>query len=216
MIRPGSTSPADMGHNYPGEGENIFICRRNFSAQHRHRTTKTRSIMKRRQFIKSAGLIGASTLILPRTKLFGADAPSNKLNIALIGTWGRGEAHFGAISSENVVALCDVDENHLAFGAKRFPKAKTYVDWRKMYEQKDINAVVICTADHTHAHCANWAINRGWHIYLEKPLANSVEEARVVRANFLKNKSKIATQVGTQRHEHENFNRVRELILDGT
>ena len=171
--------------------------------------------MKRRQFIKSAGIIGAGTLILPRTKLFGADAPSNKLNIGLIGTWGRGEAHFGAISSENVVALCDVDENHLAFGAKRFPQAKTYVDWRKMYEQKDIDAVVICTADHTHAHCANWAMNRGWHVYLEKPLANSVEEARVVRANYLKNKSKIATQVGTQRHEHENFNRVRELILDG-
>ena len=86
--------------------------------------------MKRRQFIKTAGILGASTLILPRTKLFGADAPSNKLNIALIGTWGRGAAHFGAISSENVVALCDVDENHLAFGAKRFPNAKTYVDWR--------------------------------------------------------------------------------------
>jgi predicted dehydrogenase len=171
--------------------------------------------MKRRQFIKSAGLIGASTLILPRTRLFGADAPSNKLNIALIGTWGRGAAHFSTISAENVVALCDVDENHLASAAKKFPNAKTYVDWRKMYEQKDINAVVICTADHTHAHCANWAMNRGWHVYLEKPLANTVEEARVVRANFLKNKTKIATQVGTQRHEHENFNRIRELILDG-
>lgn len=178
-------------------------------------THETRRHMKRRQFIKSTALIGASTLILPRTRLFGADAPSNKLNIALIGTWGRGAAHFSTISAENVVALCDVDENHLASAAKKFPNAKTYVDWRKMYEQKDINAVVICTADHTHAHCANWAMNRGWHVYLEKPLANSVEEARVVRANFLKNKSKIATQVGTQRHEHENFNRIRELILDG-
>ena len=77
--------------------------------------------MKRRQFLKSAGLIGASTLILPRTRLFGADAPSNKLNIALIGTWGRGEAHFGPISSENVVALCDVNEEHLAFGASAQP-----------------------------------------------------------------------------------------------
>jgi predicted dehydrogenase len=171
--------------------------------------------MKRRQFLKSVGMIGASTLILPRTKLFGADAPSNKLNIALIGTWGRGEAHFGAISSENVVALCDVNEEHLAFGAKKFPKAKTYVDWRKCYEQKDINAVVICTADHVHAFAANWAMNRGWHVYCEKPLANSVEEARIVRANYLKNRDKIVTQCGTQRHEHENFNRVRELILDG-
>jgi len=171
--------------------------------------------MKRRQFIKSAGLIGASTLILPRTKLFGANAPSNKLNIALIGTWGRGEAHFGAISGENVVALCDINEEHLAFGAKKFPNAKQYVDWRKMYEQKDIDAVVICTADHLHAFAANWAMNRGWHVYCEKPLANCVEEARVVRANYLKNKNKIATQCGTQRHEGENFNRIREMILDG-
>src|SRR6188508_150499 len=173
--------------------------------------------MKRRQFLKSAGMIGASTLILPRTRLFGADAASNKLNVALIGTWGRGEAHFGGLSTENVVALCDVDEKHLAFGAEKLkcPKAKQYVDWRECLEQKDIEAVVCCTADHTHAFIANWAMNRGKHVYCEKPLANSVEEARVVRANYLKNKNKIATQCGTQRHEHENFNRVRELILDG-
>ena len=171
--------------------------------------------MKRRQFLKSATVSGAGMLILPRTKIFGADAASNKLNIALIGTWGRGEAHFGAIASENVVALCDINEDHLAFGAKRFPNAKTYVDWRKCLEQKDINAVVCCTADHCHSFVSNWAMNRGMHVYCEKPLANSVEEARVVRANYLKNKNKIATQCGTQRHEHENFNRIRELIRDG-
>src|SRR6185436_4708613 len=171
--------------------------------------------MKRRQFIKSAGLIGASTLILPRTRLFGAEAPSNKLNIALIGTWGRGEAHFSSISSENVVALCDVNEEHLAHGAKKFPNAKHYTDWRQMLDQKDLNAVVCCTADHCHAFVANWAMNRGLHVYCEKPLANSVEEARVVRANYLKNKNKLATQVGTQRHAIDNFNRVRELVRDG-
>src|SRR5256886_6624531 len=171
--------------------------------------------MKRRQFLKTAAKIGATTLILPRVKLFGADAPSNKLNVALIGTWGRGEAHFGALSTENVVALCDIDENHLAFGAKKFPAAKTYFDWRKMIEQKDINAIVICAADHHHAIAANWAMNRGLHVYCEKPLANTVEEARTVRANYLKNKNKIATQCGTQRHEHENFNRLRELVQDG-
>src|SRR5439155_26409154 len=90
--------------------------------------------MKRRHFLKSIAFTGAAGLILPRTKLFGADAPSNKLNIALIGTWGRGEAHFGGIASENVVALCDVDEKHLAFGAQKFPKAKQYVDWRQCLE----------------------------------------------------------------------------------
>lgn len=158
---------------------------------------------------------GAGLLILPRTTLFGANAPSNKLNIALIGTWGRGEAHFNAIATENVVALCDVDENHLAFGAKRFPKAKQYVDWRPCLDQKDVDAVVICSADHTHAFISNWALNRGQHVYCEKPLANTVEEARVVRANYLKNKNKLATQVGMQRHALENFNRLRELVKDG-
>jgi len=171
--------------------------------------------IKRRDFLKTAGFAGTVGLILPGISLFGANAPNNKLNIALIGTWGRGEAHFGAISSENVVALCDINEEHLAFGAKKFPDAKTYVDWRKCIDQKDINAVVICTADHTHAFIANWSINRGYHVYCEKPLGISVEEVRVVRANYLKNKNKIATQHGTQRHEYPNFNRVRELVLDG-
>jgi predicted dehydrogenase len=171
--------------------------------------------MKRRDFLKTAAFAGAGTLVLPRARLFGANAPGNKLNIALIGTWGRGEAHFGAIASENVVALCDVNEEHLAFGAKRFPNAKTYVDWRQCLEQKDINAVVVCTCDHTHAFITNWAMNRGQHVYCEKPIGNSVEEVRVVRANYLKHKDKLATQCGTQRHEIENFNRVRELVLDG-
>ena len=171
--------------------------------------------MKRRDFLKSAAFVGAGTLILPRLQLYGANAPSNKLNVALIGTWGRGSAHFGALASENMVALCDVNEEHLAGAAKKFPGAKTYVDWRKCLEQKDLNAVVSCTADHTHAFIANWALNRGLHMYSEKPLANSVEEARVVRANYLKNKNKLATQVGTQRHAMENFNRVRELVRDG-
>src|ERR1051325_617917 len=174
--------------------------------------------MKRRHFLRSLAFTSAAApLILPRTKLFGAEAPSNKLNVALIGTWGRGEAHFGGIAAENVVALCDVNEKHLAYGAEKLkcPKAKQYVDWRKCLDKKDIEAVVCCTADHTHAFVANWAMNRGKHIYCEKPLANSVEEARIVRATYLKNKSKLATQVGTQRHEFENFNRVREMIRDG-
>jgi predicted dehydrogenase len=171
--------------------------------------------MKRRQFLKSLAFTGTAGLILPNTKLFGVQAPGNKLNVALIGTWGRGEAHFGGLASENVVALCDINEEHLAFGARKFPDAKLYVDWRKCLDQKDVEAVVCCTADHTHAFVANWAMNRGKHIYCEKPLANCVEEARVVRANYLKNKANLATMVGTQRHEYENFNRVRELVLDG-
>jgi predicted dehydrogenase len=151
----------------------------------------------------------------PTPKHKGGIAPSRKLNIALIGTWGRGLDFFGTLAGENVVALCDVDANHLAGAAEKFPKAQRYADWRKCLDQKDIEAVVCCTTDHTHAFVANWAMNRGLHVYCEKPLGNSVEEVRVVRATYLKNRNKLATQVGMQRHAIPNFNRVRELIRDG-
>ena len=185
------------------------------SKKHTARKPMIADGLERRQFLKSAAVAGAGFMILPSGVWSGANAPSNKLNVALIGTWGRGEAHFSAISSENVVALCDVNEDHLAFGAKQFPDAKQYVDWRKCLEQKDLDAVICCTTDHTHAFIANWAMNRGLHVFCEKPLANSVQEARLVRATYLKNKEKLATQCGTQRHAIENFNRVRELIRDG-
>jgi len=171
--------------------------------------------MKRRNFLNTTALTGAGLMILPSGTLFGKNTPGNKLNIALIGVWGRGLAHYDSLASENVVALCDVNEARFPDALKRFPNAKTYVDWRKCLEQKDLDAVVICTADHTHAFIANWALNRGLHVYCEKPLAISVEEARIVRANWLTKKSKLATQVGMQRHAIPNFNRVRELIRDG-
>jgi predicted dehydrogenase len=84
-----------------------------------------------------------------------------------------------------------------------------------MLDQKDIEAVIICTADHQHAFISNWALNRNMHVFCEKPLGISVEEARVVRANYLKRKARVATQHGTQRHAFPNFERLRELILDG-
>lgn len=171
--------------------------------------------MRRREFLRGAAKAGAGLLVLRSGMLKGADAPSNKLNIALIGAWGRASQHYESLSSENIVALCDVDEKHLALAAERFPGAKHYIDWRKCLDHKGIDAVVCCTPDHHHAFVSNWALNRGLHVYCEKPLGNCVEEVRVVRANYLKNKNKLATQVGTQRHAHENFARVRELVKDG-
>jgi len=133
----------------------------------------------------------------------------------MIGVWGRALAHYDSLKSENIVALCDINERHLAEAAKKYPAAKTYVDWRKCLEQKDLDAIICCTADHTHAHIANWAMHRGLHVYLEKPIGISVEEARVVRATYLKYRDRLATQIGTQRHAHPNFNRLREMIHDG-
>ena len=175
---------------------------------------KKETTPSRRSFLKTAAT-GAGLLILPSGTFASAEAPSNKLNIALIGAYGRARAHWDSIRSENVVAICDIEEEHLDIANKEFPKAERYVDWRKCIERKDIDAVVCCTPDHQHAFIANWAMNRDLHCYMEKPLANTVEEARICRAAYLKKKNKLATQVGTQRHAKENFNRVREMIVDG-
>ena len=173
------------------------------------------SKINRRNFLKCSATAGAGLIILPSGTLFGANAPSNKLNIALIGAHGRASQHYDSIASENIVAICDVNEKNLALAAQRFPKAKKYIDWRKCLDDKNIDAVVCCTPDSTHAFIGNWAINRDLHIYLEKPIASSVQEARILQAAYQKKKNKIATQAGTQRHAHPNFSRVRELIKDG-
>jgi predicted dehydrogenase len=168
--------------------------------------------MRRRDLLTAAG---AGLTILRSGTLRGQNAPGNKLNIALVGVWGRGTAHYNTLMNENVVALCDVNALRTKEGLEIFPKAKVYSDWRRMMDQKDIEAVIICTADHHHAFIANWALNRNMHVYCEKPLGISVEETRVVRANYLSKRAKLATQHGTQRHAYPNFERLRELILDG-
>lgn len=170
--------------------------------------------MTRRQFL-GATAASAALAVMPGVARARRQSPNDKLNIALIGVWGRGLAFYDTLDSQNVVALCDVNEARFADALKRFPKAKTYIDWRKCLDHKGLDAVVICTPDHHHAFIANWALNRDLHVYCEKPLAISVEEARIVRANWLKKRGKLATQVGMQRHAYPNFNRVRELVRNG-
>ncbi|MCP4405666.1 MAG: Gfo/Idh/MocA family oxidoreductase, partial [bacterium] len=170
------------------------------------------SRITRRTFIKN-GAIGTGLTILPSGIL--SASPNNKLNIAIIGVSGRGEGNLKEMVKENIVALCDVSANNLAQAGKRFPRAKQYKDWRKCLEQKDIDAVVCSTTDHTHAFIATWAMNRDKSVYCEKPLATTVEEARMVRQTYLKKKGKIATQMGTQVHATENPRRFVELIRDG-
>jgi predicted dehydrogenase len=170
--------------------------------------------MNRRQLLKSAAAVGALALS-PQIIRAGKNKPNEKLNIALIGVGGRGTAHWDSISDENVVALCDINEAQFPAATKRFPKATTYIDWRKCLDHKGLDAIVVCASDHHHALISNWALNRDLHVYCEKPLSITVDEARIVRANWLSKKDKIATQVGMQRHAFPNFNRVRELIRDG-
>lgn len=173
------------------------------------------SSIHRRRFLQQSATAGAGLLIMPSGSLFGSNTPNNKLNIALIGAYGRAKAHYSALKTQNVVAICDVWDLCLDKAAEEFPQAKRYKDWRKALDQKDIDAVMICTPDHTHGHIVSWSLNRDYHIYCEKPLGLSVHEARYCREKWLKKKNKVATQVGTQRHALDNFARVRELIQDG-
>jgi len=169
----------------------------------------------RREFLRGAAL-GAGLLVVGRGVLggeAGKPAPSDKLAMAIVGVGGRGRANTGGIRRERVVALCDIDDRHLAKAKAQFPDAKTYHDWRKMFDQKDIDAVVCSTTDHTHAFVSVWAMRRGKHVYCEKPLAHSVYEARVVQDTYLeKAKDGVRTQMGTQIHATGNYRRVVELI----
>jgi predicted dehydrogenase len=171
--------------------------------------------VNRRTFLTQTAALGAGFTILKSGILQAGNSPNEKLNIAAIGVGGRGADDLNEVKNENIVALCDVKEENLAAAAKKFPQAKTYTDWRKCLDQKDIDAVVCATTDHTHAFVNVWAMNRGKHVYCEKPLANSVQEARVVRETYLKNKGKLATQMGTQIHATDNYRRMVELIRRG-
>ena len=124
----------------------------------------------RRRFLQTSALAGAGFWVAGRAAA-ESKSPNAKLNIGVAGVAGRGGGNLGEVSSENIVALCDVDDRHLAAAAKRFPQAKTYSDWRKMMEQKDLDAVVCSTTEHTHPLICAWALRRKLHVYCEKPIA---------------------------------------------
>ncbi|MBN1417988.1 MAG: Gfo/Idh/MocA family oxidoreductase [Planctomycetes bacterium] len=169
----------------------------------------------RRDVLKSVAGAGAGVLFLRSEILKAGNSPNEKLDIAAIGVRGRGGANIAGCRSENIVALCDVNMKNLWAAKKDFPDATTYIDWRRCVDHKGIDAVICSTTDHTHAFINTWALNRGLHVYSEKPLANSVEEARVVREAYLKRKDKVATQMGTQIHASDNYRRMVELIKGG-
>ncbi|MBI4558628.1 MAG: Gfo/Idh/MocA family oxidoreductase [Candidatus Hydrogenedentes bacterium] len=141
-------------------------------------------------------------------------SPNEKLNIAGVGVGGQGGHDLDRMSSENIVALCDVDDAHAAKVYERYPDAKKYRDFRVMLEkQKDIDAVVVGTPDHLHAVVAMTAVQLGKHIYCEKPLTHSIYEARKL-AEAARN-AKVATQMGNQGQATEDSRVLCELIGSG-
>lgn len=179
-------------------------------------TTKSTFYMKQHQSElsrrKFVGL-GLASALAP--SVGRAQSPNSKLNIGIIGSGGRGGANLNGVKSQNIHTLCDIDRNVLKSVQAKFKNAKTTTDWREVVSNPEIDAVVISTADHHHALAAIAAMRAGKHVYCEKPLAHTVQEARWMQEEYAKQKGKIATQMGTQIHAGNAYRRAVELIQAG-
>ena len=169
--------------------------------------------MNRRKFIgKSTAAFGMAGLSAAKLR---AASPNNKLNIAAIGVGGMGSGNIEKCSEENIVALCDVD---LKRGGKTFgahPKAKRFRDFRVMLDkmEKEIDAVIIATPDHTHAVATMEAMRRGKHVYTQKPLTHTIWEAR--QLTEASKRYGVTTQMGNQGHSSNGARQTVEWIRAG-
>lgn len=172
--------------------------------------------ISRRQFTKIAGALGVGYFAGHGFNApLRAAGPSDKLNLAVIGVGGRGAANLGGCKDQNLLALVDCDEKSAAKSYGAFPDVERFSDFRKMFDKLEnkLDGVVISTPDHTHFHPAWWAMERGKHVYLEKPLAHEVEEVR--RLCDKAREKKLATQLGSQRHALSSLRAGVELVKSG-
>ncbi len=173
-------------------------------------------LINRRGFLGTTAATGLFQIV-PRRVLGGPGhtPPSEKLNIAGIGIGWMGARNMHTCAGQNIVALCDVDHAFAAKTFKEFPKAKVHKDYRLMLEnQKDIDAVLIATPDHTHAVISMAAMQAGKHVFCQKPLAHDVYESRML-AKAAK-QSGVVTQMGIQGHSAEGLRLICEWIWAGT
>ena len=152
----------------------------------------------------------------PSLKSAGYKSPNEKLNFAAIGSGGQGGGNVWAASqTENIVALCDVDDRRAAATFKRFPDAPRFRDFRQMLDKegKNIDAVIVATPDHMHGMAAMWCMERGKHVYVQKPLVRTAWEARQLREAATK--YKVATQMGNQGYSNEGTRQCAEMVWNG-
>jgi predicted dehydrogenase len=174
--------------------------------------------MNRREFIRQTAAAGGALAVgyhIHPAPAAQSSSPNEKLNLAAVGTMNRARANLAAVAGENIVALCDVDENLLNRAAARYTGARKYRDFRVLLEKEGdkIDAVLVGTPDHTHAPAAAMALRLSKHVYCEKPLTHTVFEARTL-ADLARAKQRV-TQMGTQIHAGDNYRRVVELIQTG-
>ncbi len=176
-----------------------------------------KSGISRRTFLGTTAAAAAGFTIVPGNVVsgMGYKAPSDKLNIAGVGIGGMGFANLKNLQAENIIGLCDVDWKYSKKVFDFFPGAKTYKDWRRMYDEmgKSIDAVVVATADHTHCIVASNAMTMGKHVYVQKPLTHTVYESRLLTK--LAENYKVATQMGNQGSSGEGVNQVCEWLANG-
>jgi predicted dehydrogenase len=168
--------------------------------------------LSRRTFLHTTVAAGAAAILAADEK---KPSPNERLHVGFIGVNNQGRYDLDNVvaAGVEVAALCDVDDNLLGKAVDRFPKAKTYHDYRRLFDQKGLDAVVIATPDHSHAIPTLMALRAGLHVYCEKPLTHSVAEARLVAETAAKHKR--VTQMGTQIHAGSNYRRVVEIIQAG-
>ncbi len=169
----------------------------------------------RRRFLEASVGVTVAGLATQHS-LFAS--PNDRLKVAFIGVGGRGRDNLGAVAGTgavDVVALCDIDTNYLDRVSEAHPQAKRFTDFRKLYDEvgNGIDAVVVSTAEHTHAYATMPALQLGKHVYCEKPLAYNVDETR--RITEAAASAEVVTQMGTQIHSMGNYRRVVELIQTG-
>jgi predicted dehydrogenase len=178
---------------------------------------KSKNKMDRRSFIGTTAAAAAGLTVLPSYVIsgLGHTLPSDKLNIAAVGVGGVGATNVSNVSSQNIVALCDVDQKYAAGTFEKYPDAKVYKDYRAMFDEMgdSIDAVIVATSDHTHAMIAAQAMRMGKHVYVQKPLTHSVYESRLLTQ--LAVETKVATQMGNQGNSAEGIRQTCEWIWDG-
>jgi len=149
-------------------------------------------------------------------EIFGVQIPNEKLNFGSIGAGGQAGSNISAAApTENIVALCDVDDRRASAMFTRFPNAPKFRDFRQMLDKegKNIDAVIVAIPDHMHATAAMWAMERGKHVYVQKPLVRTVWEARQLREGAAK--YKVATQMGNQGYSNEGTRQAAEMVWNG-
>lgn len=177
------------------------------------------STLSRRAFLAatttSTLLAGMATRVNAAEVVPGKVSPNERLNVAGVGVGGMGKGNLDACTTENIVALCDVDDDYAAKTYAAFPNAKTFRDYRKMFDTmaKDIDAVIVATPDHTHAPISIAAMRAGKHVYCQKPLAHSVAEVRAMMAAA--KESGVQTQMGNQGHSSEQIRELCEWVDSG-